>query len=164
MLHLGRWAAGENVHPDFIDGESMARGAKLARWFAHEADRVYARIAETEEDGERRELVELIQRKGGDISGRELVQASRGFKKVRDAEVAMADLVESGIGSWVMPEQRGRGHPKARRFVLAPVYSVNVYDNGTGATESGHTVSVDGCQPESSSLRMPPPALLCHHP
>ncbi len=81
---------------------------------------------------------------GGDVSGRELVQRSRMFKTVADAEAALSGLVEAGPGSWVTPEQRGRGGPKARRFVLAPVYGVHVYGNAIGDTVNANPVDVDG--------------------
>lgn len=122
VVHLTRWAAGDATlrDPALVDETSMAAGVVLARWFGDEARRVYAILSESDDDRETRRLVELIRRMGGDVSGRELVQRSRMFKTVADAEAALSGLVEAGAGSWVTPEQRGRGGPKARRFVLAP--------------------------------------------
>jgi len=146
VVHLTRWAAGDAtlLDPARVDEASIAAGVVLARWFGDEARRVYAILSESDDDRETRRLVELIQRKGGDVSGRELVQASRAFRTVADADAALSALVETGAGSWVTPEQRGRGQPKARRFVLAPVYGVNVYRNAVGDTGSGISVDVDG--------------------
>ena len=100
-------------------------------------------LGESEDARDARRLVDLIRRNGGDMSGRELVHASRRFKRVCDAEAAMSDLVKSRLGSWVTPKQSGRGGPKARRFLLASAHPVNVYSNGLGATERGNTVDVD---------------------
>lgn len=127
-----------------VDEASIAAGVVLARWFGDEARRVYAILSESDDDRETRRLVELIQRTGGDVSGRELVQRSRMFKTVADAEAALSRLVKAGAGSWVTPEQRGRGGPKARRFVLAPVNGVNVYRNATGDTGNANPVDVYG--------------------
>ncbi len=146
VIHLTSWAAGDATlrDPARVDEASIAAGVVLARWFGDEARRVYAILSESDDDRETRRLVELIRRMGGDVSGRELVQRSRMFKTVADAEAALSRLVEAGAGSWVTPEQRGRGGPKARRFVLSPVYTVNVYRNASGDTGNANPVDVDG--------------------
>lgn len=146
VVHLTRRAAGDATlrDPARVDEASIAAGVALARWFGDEARRVYAILGESDEGRESRGLVEVVQRKGGNVSGRELVQASRAFRTVADAEEALSALVEAGAGSWVTPEQHGRGQPKARRFVLSPVYGVNVYRNAVGDTGIGNAVDVDG--------------------
>lgn len=146
VVHLTRWAAGDaTLHdPARVDEASIAAGVVLARWFGGEARRVYAILSESDDDREARRLVELIRRMGGNVSGRELVQRSRMFKTVADAEAALSGLVEGGAGSWVTPGQRGRGGPKARCFVLSPVYGVNVYRNAPDDTGNANSVDVDG--------------------
>lgn len=146
VIHLVRWAAGDPTlqDPARVDEASIVAGVALSRWFGNEARRVYAILGESGDDREHRRLVELIHRKGGDMIGRELVQVSRMYRTVADAEAALSKLAEAGVGSWVIPEQRGRGGPKARRFVLAPVYGVNVYRNPSGDSGSGISVDVDG--------------------
>lgn len=146
VVHLTRWAAGDATlrDPARVDEASIAAGVTLARWFGGEAQRVYAILSESDEGRESRWLVELIQRKGGEVNGRELVQASRLFSTVADAEAALSRLVEAGAGSWRTPEQRGRGGPKARRFVLSPVYGATVYRNAAGGTGNANIVDVDG--------------------
>lgn len=143
VVHLGRVAGGEDARPDVIDGESMRRGIVLAVWFRREGERVYNRLAESDEDREIRQLLDLVRRKGGSISGRELVQSSRAFRIVAGAETALSRLVDAGVGSWVTPEQRGRGGPKARRFVLSSDPGVGVYRNPAGGAGSGIPVDVD---------------------
>jgi hypothetical protein len=146
VVHLTRWAAGDATlrDPARVDEASVAAGVVLARWFGEEARRVYAILSESDDDRETRRLVELIRRMGGDVSGRELVQRSRMFKTVADAKAALSGLVKAGAGSWVPPEQRGRGGPKAERFVLSPVYGVNVYRNAPDDTGNANPVDVDG--------------------
>lgn len=145
VVHLARWAAHDITlrSPVRVDSASVAAGVELARWFGNEARRVYAILGESDEGRESRRLVELVQRKGGNISGRELVQASRLYPKVADAEAALDELVKSGADSWATPDQRGPGQPKARRFTLATVYTVNVYRNPAGGTGCADTVDVD---------------------
>jgi hypothetical protein len=102
-----------------------------------------ALAGDRDEGREGRRLLELIRRKGGEVSGRELVQASRMYPTVADAEAALTLLVEVGVGSWRTPEQRGPGGPKARRFVLNPAHGVNVYRNPAGDAGSLNPVDVD---------------------
>lgn len=145
VVHLVRWAADDPTlaEPARVDEGSIAVGVVLARWFGDEARRVYAVLSESEDDRETRGLMELIRRKGGSVSGRELVQGSRRFRSVAGAEAELAKLAEAGAGSWVTPPQRGPGAPKARRFVLAPAYGVNVYRNPVEAAGNGNPVDVD---------------------
>ena len=131
---------------------SVAAGVKLARWFGDEAKRVYAGLAETDDDRDTRRLVELIQRKGGDVSARELVQSSRDFPTVADAEAAMTALEAAGKGKCSIPGQRGLGRPKARRFTLAPVYGVYVYGIPAGGTKNTNIVDVDNVDKPTATV------------
>lgn len=146
VVHLTRWAAEDPTlgDPTRADEASIAAGVTLARWFGDEARRVYATLSETNDHRAARQLVELIQRMGGEVSGRELVQRSHLYEKVFDAEAALSRLVEAGAGSWVTPEQRGPGGPKARRFVLSPAYGFYAYRNAPEDTENANPVDVDG--------------------
>ena len=150
VVHLGRVAGGEDAPAKVIDAESMRRGILLANWFRREAERVYARLAEGDDDGEARQLLELVCRKGGSISARELVQSSRVFRAVKDAETALSRLVDAGHGAWVTPPQRGPGAPKARRFVLPGISGDPVYRNPAGGAAEGDSVCVDGVDMSNS--------------
>jgi len=150
VVHLGRVAGGEDVRADAIDGESMRRGVALAKWFRREAERVYLRLAEGDDDRETRQLLNMVRRKGGSISGRELVQSTRAFRAVKDAEAALSRLVDAGHGSWVTPPQRGPGAPKARRFVLPGASGDPVYRNPAGGAAEGDSVCVDGVDMSNS--------------
>ncbi len=143
VVHLGRVAAGEGAIANVIDSESMDRGIRLANWFRREAERVYARLAEGDDDREARQLLDLVRRKGGSVSGRELVQSSRSFKTVKDAEAALSRLVDAGHGKWVYLPQCGPGAPKARRFVLPGASGDPVYRNPAGGVAEGDSVCVD---------------------
>ena len=144
VVHLTRWAAGDGkAPPGPVDAESIAAGFVLARWFGNEAKRVYAVLSESDDDREARRLVELIRRKGGSVSGRELAQASRAYPTVAHAEAALSVLADSGAGRWENPEQTGGGRPKARRLVLSPVYGAPVYKTPPGVGGSGCFVCVD---------------------
>ena len=124
-----------------VDEPAVRSGVALARWFAGEARRVYAVLSEGEADRDLRELVELIRRKGGSMSGRELVHASRRYATVEDAEGALQAVVDAGWGRWEQPPQQGRGRPPARRVVL--VEGVNDNNNPPHDPASGNSVDVD---------------------
>ena len=72
VVHCVRQAAGEAVDPWRCDETSMASGIALAKWFGHEAKRVYGVLCESPEDRDCRRLVELLQAKGGQATVREL--------------------------------------------------------------------------------------------
>ena len=144
VVQLGRVVAGEGAFANVIDSESMDRGIRLANWFRREAERVYARLAEGDDDREARQLLDLVRRKGGSVSGRELVQSSRSFRTVKDAEAALSRLVDAGHGTWLTPPQRGPGAPKARRFVLHGTSGDPVYRTPAGGAAAGDSVCVDG--------------------
>lgn len=127
VVHLGRCASGECIDPSYIDGESMRRGIVLARWFAREAERVYARLDETDEDSENRGLKEWIARgnKNRDPLTATVNDLTHGLRKYRGkpdlAEHDLEELVQSGDGIW----ERNGGRPgkPTKRFRLVPTVS-----------------------------------------
>jgi hypothetical protein len=60
--------------PEAADAASITAGVRLSRWFGHEARRVYAMLDESDEARERRRLGELIRRKGGSVTPRDLMR------------------------------------------------------------------------------------------
>ncbi len=137
------------AHDDKIDEVAMGAAIELSDWFGSEAKRVYGLFVESKEDVEQRELIELIERKGGRLTARELQQGSRKYKKSADAEAALSGLVKAGIGRWEIVETSGR---QRREFVLStPSTSTEV----PKTAEPEASVDVDGvgtAQNHSSDL------------
>lgn len=123
--------------PDFVDTESMAAGVELAEWFKRETRRVYSVLAESEAERKRRRLIEWIERKGKPVSAREAQQGCRWLESSLEAENALNDLVQKGVGRWETKPPGGKGQP-TRRFVLSTVYGNNVKPQ-----ENSNTVDVD---------------------
>lgn len=124
VVHLGRWASGEPVDLARIDAESMRRAVTLARWFTDQARRVYAMIDESEAERAHRELLEMIERSGGSVTKRVLMQWSRArFPTAGDAQDALDGLAADGLGRWEYPKPGPLGgHPEAR-FVLTETHN-----------------------------------------
>jgi DNA polymerase I-like protein with 3'-5' exonuclease and polymerase domains len=124
VTHLPRTGSDEldvRDPSDPVDVESMTAGVELARWFAYEAERVYAMLGEKEEDTAERRLVEFIRRKGGAISARELQRANgRKYPTVAVAECALDGLATAGYGSWVERPTTAEGGRPTKDFVLCP--------------------------------------------
>jgi len=119
ILHLTRWAAGEPIDPDAVDEPSMEAGIALVEWFGREALRVYGRFSEAEGERAYRELIELIERKGGAITVRELLMARRSrYAKAEDATDALDGLIHDGLGEWERVEQGPDGGRPTKRFRL----------------------------------------------
>jgi hypothetical protein len=150
VVHLVRVAADDpTAGPEVVDTASLSAGIALARWFGHEAGRVYGMLAETDEERERRRLVESIERKGGRVMAREVQQGNRRFRTAAEAEEALAELATAGLGCWEPTPPGRRGRP-TRRFVLSTVS--RVYDNSPTPDENCDTVdvdSVDGAESQS---------------
>lgn len=109
IVHLSRAALGETDDPLIADAASVEAGITLSRWFGNEAKRVYALFTESDADRERRELVELIQRRGGSVTARELMHASRKYRTdAGGAEAALDELARSGSGAWQVTPTAGR--------------------------------------------------------
>jgi hypothetical protein len=114
IIHLCACTQGQ-ANESAVDEAAMQAGIALADWFGNEARRVYAVLAETAEERHLRELAELISRKGGQITARELAHASRRYRSSGKAEAALEKLAEARLGSWNVEPTSGR--PKIR-FVL----------------------------------------------
>lgn len=118
IFQLVGWA-NESCTRHEVDEDSMKRGIALALWFAREAKRVYAMLRATPEERENRALVELITRRGGSVTARGLMHASRLYRNNATlAESALDQLVRSGRGTWDVGSRNGAGRP-TRVFRLA---------------------------------------------
>lgn len=96
----------------FVDVEAMQAGIRLSRWFMDECRRVYAVLGETEEDTDRRRIVDLIKTHGGTITARDLARGIRRFGgKSEAAEEALNALAAKGVGTW---EHRPAGEKGGR--------------------------------------------------
>jgi hypothetical protein len=117
IFQLCDWAAGMGNTHDFISAQAVEMAIQLSDWFGAESQRVYAVLAETEEERDGRELVELVRRHGGKITPRELAHSCRRYRQSGVAESVLEDLVKSGWGRWdvrVSP----RGGAPSRMFIL----------------------------------------------
>jgi len=106
----------DDYHATLICADAMRRGIKVAEWFAHEAERVYRRMAESPETAEARWLLDWIAHKGGEVSVRDLVRGTRKYKSTEAAERALRRLKAAGLAEEVeIPPGPTGGRP---RFVF----------------------------------------------
>lgn len=119
IVHLVRWAGGENVDPDAVEESDIEAAAMLVRWFGYEAERVYAALlGEEEYDPAREDLIHRVQKNGGSITPRELRSLGRFQKRSDLAESALDELVRAGMGRWEYEPTGPKGGAPSRAFVL----------------------------------------------
>jgi hypothetical protein len=143
VIHFARWAANDPMltNANIVDAESMNAGIVLAKWFKHEARRVYGMLGESDADRDQRRLVEWIERKGGSVTARDVQQGCRWLKDPGAAEAALEALVKAGRGCWRPPETTAKGGRPTRVFALATPSTV--YETPTTDTARGGSVDVD---------------------
>ncbi len=118
VVHCVRWAADELQDSNRLDGTSMRAGIQLAEWFKLEARRIRTRFSEQDHEQSHTRLIELIERKGGSVTPRDLMRSSQRWSCAADAEASLDELCEAGFGRWQIENPtNGRGRP-SRRFVL----------------------------------------------
>ncbi|MCC7083764.1 MAG: DUF3987 domain-containing protein [Pirellulales bacterium] len=140
IFQLASWAQGD-ADGDSIDQNSMDAAIGLADWFGGEAKRVYGIMVETEQGREQRELVELIRRKGGKVTGRDLMRCSRRYPIAEDAEAALDALVAAGYGRWQFNDHGGHRGRQTRLFSLT--HAVDADTNTVFPDENAICVNVN---------------------
>jgi hypothetical protein len=127
VVHFTRWAAGDPMltNADVVDAASMNAGIVLAKWFKHEARRVYAMLDESDADRDQRRLVDWIGRKGETVTPREVQQGCRWLKEPGAAEAALEELAKAGRGTWQDIPTTAKGGRPARAFVLSTPSTVH---------------------------------------
>jgi hypothetical protein len=143
VIHFTRWAAGDPMlqNANVVDSASMNAGIALAKWFKHEARRVYAMLDESDAERDQRRLIDWIGRKGGTVTIREVRQGCRWLKDPGAAEAALADLVKARHGSWQNVPTTSKGGRPAREFVLSA--QSTVYGTPTNTEKTEGFVDVD---------------------
>jgi len=143
VLHFTRWAANDPTvgNADRVDAASINAAITLARWFKHEARRVYALLDESDAERDQRRLTDWIGRKGGTVTAREVQQGCRWLKKPGAAEAALEQLAKAGRGTWDAPTT-AKGGRRARAFVLFTLGTV--YETPVKPEETEGFVDVDG--------------------
>jgi len=121
VIHLTRVAASDSslTNPSEVDEASMAAGIVLVRWFAGEAERVYASLTASDEDRERDRLLEWIGARDGPVTARDLTKGLQTYKgKPPEAAKALEALAQAGFGVWAHDSVTSKGGRPTKRFTL----------------------------------------------
>jgi hypothetical protein len=125
--------------PDMLDEVSMAAGIALSRWFGQEAKRVFAMLAESDQERENRELVELVERLGGKVTANQLRRHTRKYGSPDEAEAALQALVNDHKGDWKPNSTSNQGGRPTSVFVLRGVVKTPPSHEGNGGFGYGDT-------------------------
>jgi hypothetical protein len=149
VIHLIRCQNGDPTleTEEAIDSGSIEAGVALTTWFAHETERVYSALGIAPAAPSLPSLEEIIRRRGGRISVRELMQASRRYRGSAEmARAALEQLAEMGLGRWVQPHTGRAGRP-SEVFEITEEGGNAGNGNGTQAAGGG----APGCDPETAA-------------
>ncbi|MDZ4684607.1 MAG: DUF3987 domain-containing protein [Planctomycetaceae bacterium] len=102
-----------------LTAESAAAGIALARWFGHEALRILRNLRRGGSKSETEDLIDLIQRKGGSLTPRELSRCRpQRYETPAQAEAKLDELVSRGMGIWVDLASGPKGGRPSKTFSL----------------------------------------------
>ena len=118
VIHCVRVADGDTslASPDYIDADSIQRAVKIVEWFCDETVRIYGMFHETEEEREHRALLEMIRSRGGRMTPRELMQASRTYRG--SASLARFALEQLQQLAWGRLQKQDTGGRPSEIFIL----------------------------------------------
>jgi len=119
ILHHVRLAAGESVDPTVIDADTMHSAIVLTEWHKRETRRVYALLDSGPAGRAQERLVRWIRSRGGATTAREVQRGCRWLREPGDAEAALEELVQAGLGTWESTPNTIQGGRPTRRFRLA---------------------------------------------
>lgn len=129
LIHLVEWAERNDGGPlGTITAETVEKGVTVARWYAQEAARVYAILGKDDPpiglssaDQARATMVAWIRGRGGAVTVRDLTHGLRKYRGDSEgAELALAALVNAGIGRWELDNHAPTGGRPTQRFRLVP--------------------------------------------
>ena len=142
-----REAALRDPEKPIVNGETMEAACDLARWSGNETARIYAELAETPQQREQRELVEFIERRGGAVYEREIMQYFTRLKNDKaGTERELTTLVKAGLGQWKPVEHCGGPGRPTRKFHLLRLSTSTQFGISRGKTENSVDVDAGSSQ------------------
>jgi len=143
ILHCAKHALmTETSNHDVVGGGTVADAVRICEWLKHEAARVYDQMFESASDGEDRQIVAWIDRRGGTATARELVRAFRSIQDTVMAEAILGRLVTGCFGKWQDSAAGPKGGRPTRRFKLLRGF-VDTVDTTPTSTHAGGFGYVD---------------------
>ena len=127
---------------EIVTGDTMEAACSLAHWFGNETCRIYAELAETPGQRTQWELLEFIQRRGGAVYEREVMQSFTRLKNDKaGTERELTALLKAGRGKWEPVEHGGGPGRPTRKFRLLTLSTSTQF--GVLRGETGNSVDVD---------------------
>ncbi len=117
IFSTARFVLGEKDR-EVVDEDDIANGIAVAKWFAHEAERIYGMLSETDDEKADRELIGWLQARGGSALASELAQQKWNYRARGAAEAALDRLAKREAGSWGDTVTTDKGGYPSRRFTL----------------------------------------------
>ena len=136
IVCLARWGEDPGdlgIGPLEVGAESVEAGIAIVQWAKNETRRIYSMLSEDEDQQAMREVLELVERRSGTVTARELQQA-RHYTTAEEAEDILHKITAAGLGHWVSMPPGPRGGRPSKCFRLASL----------GQQEAGRHAETDG--------------------
>jgi hypothetical protein len=143
--------------PHYIDGYAINAAARIVEFYAQETAQIYADAKPDPDSKKIRDVLPLIQKRGGQITVRQLMRSTRAFPLAADARRFLQDLANKGLGAVTWQKARN-----GQSVIFRSIWGADADTVGPGAIKNRHCVSVPRNQPKTQkSLRRrtkkPPP-------
>jgi Protein of unknown function (DUF3987) len=100
IMHMARWASGEQCHRDKIDEISVMAAGSLTDYFTAHAEKVYGALELTPADKKVELAMQWIRKHGGKATAREIrMNGVAGVKSATEAKSLLHTLADRGYGT-----------------------------------------------------------------
>ncbi len=110
--------ATDSAENQSISEATMQNAICLVEWFKKETLRVYQilepgeQMKQTPEQTQRNRLIQFIRGKGGTVTARDVQRGIKHIEKSVDAQKALKELVEAGLGKMINQKSNKQGQPQ----------------------------------------------------
>ena len=132
-----------SITPHYIDGYAITSAARIVDFYAHELCQIYADAKPDPNSQKIRDILPLIQKRGGQITVRQLMRSRYAFRSAALARQFLQDLANKGHGALTWHKTRG-----GRTLIFRAISPIDIDNVGPGAIKNRDIVDAPKNQPK----------------